>query len=163
MTIGGKELPLTAEPAKDGGIATPPVAPVPDRPTGAPMDEYLDDTAPDRRARGLEIMKQVHGEDDPSGVPGDFFGMTVEHLFAEVWSRDGLSLRDRRLLLLGLLVGQGMDGDVELQLDAALRTGELTPDELREIVIFLTHYAGWPRGARLNGQVEELLSRFMKD
>ncbi len=110
----------------------------------------------------MEIMKQVYGWDHVGDGPGDFFGMTVEHLFAEVWSREGISTRDRRLLLVGLLVGQGMDDVVGLQLDAALRTGDLTPDELREIVIFLTHYAGWPRGAKLNGQVEELIARVMK-
>ncbi|WP_326641752.1 carboxymuconolactone decarboxylase family protein [Streptosporangium sp. NBC_01755] len=126
------------------------------------MSDHADDTAPDRRTRGLEIMKQVYGWDHVGDGPGDFFGMTVEHLFAEVWSREGISTRDRRLLLVGLLVGQGMDDEVGLQLDAALRTGDLTPDELREIVIFLTHYAGWPRGAKLNGQVEELIARVMK-
>ena len=36
---------------------------------------------------------------------------------------------------------------------------ELTADELREIVIFLTHYAGWPLGARMNSQVEELIAK----
>ncbi|MET8335438.1 carboxymuconolactone decarboxylase family protein [Streptosporangium canum] len=126
------------------------------------MNDHADNDTPDRRARGLEIMKRVHGWDHVGDGPGDFFGMTVEHLFAEVWSRDGLSVRDRRLLLLGLLVGQGMDDALGLQLDAALRTGELTPDELREIVVFLTHYAGWPRGAKLNTQVEELIDRVMK-
>ncbi|MFF0308462.1 carboxymuconolactone decarboxylase family protein [Streptosporangium sp. NPDC004379] len=141
------------------------------------MNQCPDDSTCDRQARGLEIMRRVHGGDDAgdgsaaagagrdggSGEgAGDFFGMTVEHLFGEVWSREGLSMRDRRLLLLGLLVGQGMDDLVEIQLDAALRTGELTPDELREIVIFLTHYAGWPRGSRLNTQVEELIARVMR-
>jgi len=78
-----------------------------------------------------------------------------------VWSRDVLSDRDRRLLLLGLLVGQGLDDQVAVQLDVAMRTGVLTPEELREIVVFLTHYAGWARGARLNDQVEDLIERFM--
>ncbi|GAA3447947.1 carboxymuconolactone decarboxylase family protein [Planomonospora venezuelensis] len=127
------------------------------------MNDHADDTAPGRRARGLEIMRRVNGGAGAGDGSGDFFAMTVEHLFAEVWSRDGLSLRDRRLLLLGLLVGGSMQDEVAVQLDAALRTGELTPDELREVVVFLTHYAGWPRGSRLNAQVEELLSRFMKD
>jgi 4-carboxymuconolactone decarboxylase len=125
------------------------------------MSDHTNDT-PDRRIRGLEIMRQVYGWDHVGDGPGDFLGMTVEHLFAEVWSREGISTRDRRLLLVGLLVGQGMDDVVGLQLDAALRTGDLTPDELREIVIFLTHYAGWPRGAKLNSQVEELIARVMK-
>ncbi|MEU8381262.1 carboxymuconolactone decarboxylase family protein [Streptosporangium sp. NPDC048865] len=107
-------------------------------------------------------MKQVYGWDPGENEPGDLFGMTVENLFAEVWSREGISNRDRRMLLVGLLVGQGMNEDVALQLDAALRTGDLTPEELREVVVFLTHYAGWPRGAKLNGQVEELIARVMR-
>jgi 4-carboxymuconolactone decarboxylase len=115
----------------------------------------------DRRATGLEMMKKVYGWDVDDG-PGDFFGMTVEHLFGEVWTREGLTIRERRLLLFGLLVGLGLDDVVGLQLDAALRQGEFEPDELREIVIFLTHYAGWPRGAKLNSQVEELIARGQK-
>lgn len=114
-----------------------------------------------RRARGLETIGREPGW-EPSGAEGSF-GKTIEDLFAEVWSRDALSDRDRRLLLLGLLVGQGLDDMVEVQLDLAVRTGRLTPDELREVVFFLTHYAGWTRGARLNEQVEDLIERIMKD
>jgi len=112
----------------------------------------------DRRRVGLAKMAEVYGWDVSDG-PGDFFGMTVEHLFAEVWTRDGLSMRDRRLLLIGVLTGLGLDDVLGIQFDATLRLGELSPDELREIVILLTHYAGWPRGAKLNSQVEELIGR----
>jgi 4-carboxymuconolactone decarboxylase len=112
----------------------------------------------ERRRRGLETMAAVYGWEVQDG-PGDFFGYTVEHLFAEIWNREGLSFRDRRLLLIGLLVGMGLDDVTPIQLGAALGNGELGPDELREIVVFLTHYAGWPRGAQLNQQVEELLAR----
>ncbi|MEU4544629.1 carboxymuconolactone decarboxylase family protein [Nonomuraea dietziae] len=87
------------------------------------------------------------------------FAMTVEHLFAEVWSREAISDRDRRLLLVGLLVGQGLDEAVEVQLETALRTGDLSAEELRETVVFLTHYAGWARGARLNALAEDLIER----
>ena len=115
----------------------------------------------DRRQRGLQIMRDVYGWDVSDG-PGDFFSMTVEHLFATVWDREGLSLRDRRLLLVGLLVGQGLDDVAELQLDAGLRVGDLDAETLREIVIFLTHYAGWPRGAKLNSMVETLVAKHEK-
>lgn len=112
----------------------------------------------DRRRRGLENMQKVYGWEVQDG-PGDWFGYTVEHLFGDVWDRDGLSFRDRRLLLIGLLVGAGLDDVVGLQLEATLANDELNADELREIVIFLTHYAGWPRGAKLNSAVEALLAR----
>jgi len=116
----------------------------------------------DKRQRGLEVMAQVYGWDEVADGPGDFFGYTAEHLFGEIWTRDGLSFRDRRLLLLGLVVGFGLDDVLDLQLGAALGNEELTPDELREIVIFLTHYAGWPKGAKLNTQVETTIARDAK-
>ena len=112
--------------------------------------------ASERRERGLARMSEVYGWEVQDG-PGDFFGITVDHLFADIWSRPGLTLRDRRLLLLGLLVGQGQQDVADIQIGAALRRAELTPDELREIAIFLTHYAGWPSGARLSMQVEKLI------
>jgi len=112
----------------------------------------------DKRERGLDMMRQVYGWDVQDG-PGDFFGLTVDHLFAEIWTRPGLTLRDRRLLLIGLLIGQGKHDVAEIQLDAALRLEELSADELREIVIFLAHYAGWPAGAKLGMQVEKLIGK----
>ncbi|MEW9549268.1 carboxymuconolactone decarboxylase family protein [Nonomuraea sp. NPDC050783] len=96
---------------------------------------------------------------DPAMQTVDSFGMMAERQFADVWARTVLSVRERRMLLLGLLVGQGLDEMTEVQLDAALRTGELSEAELREVVVFLAHYAGWARGSRLNEQVESLIER----
>lgn len=115
----------------------------------------------ERRRLGLETMGKVYGWDVQDG-DGDFFGITVEHLFAEIWTREGLTFRERRLLLIGLLVGRGLDDVLGIQLEAALGNGELEPDALREIVIFLTHYAGWPQGAKLNSQVETLIAKAAK-
>ncbi len=115
-----------------------------------------------RRQQGLETLAAVYGWPDVGDGPGDFFGYTVEHLFAEIWNRPGLSFRDRRLLLIGLLVGRGLHDVIDIQIEAALGNEELTPEELREIVILLTHYAGWPSGAKLNSQVETLIAKAAK-
>lgn len=123
------------------------------------MSDHTPDEPNDaRRHRGLEKMSEVYGWEVSDG-PGDFFSMTVEHLFGEVWTREGLSQRERRILLIGLTVGSGLFDVAGLQLDTALRLGELSPDELRDVVIFATHYAGWPTGAKLNSQVEELIGK----
>ncbi len=114
-----------------------------------------------RRARGQAMMKAVYGW-DIGDVAGDFVELTVDHLFGEIWARPGLTVRERRLVLLGLLVGQGLDDVVGLQLDCALDIGEMDETDLRELVVFLTHYAGWPRGAKLNNLVEERLARRAK-
>jgi 4-carboxymuconolactone decarboxylase len=100
---------------------------------------------------------------EPAMETAGGFGLTAERLFADLWSRDVISMKERRLILLGLLVGQGLDDMIGVQIDAALRTGDVTAGELREIVVFLTHYAGWTRGSRLNAQVEELIERVSPD
>ena len=117
----------------------------------------MSETPEQRRARGLERMKEVYGWDFADG-PGDFFGYTADHLFADIWSRPGLSVRDRRLLLVGLLAGRNQLDVAELQLECASRLEELDADALREVVIFLAHYAGWPTGAALNSAVEKILA-----
>ena len=113
------------------------------------------------RAKGLEKMTEVYGWEVSDG-PGDFFGYTVDHLFAEIWNRPGLSNRDRRLLLVGLCIGSGQEDVLDIQIPAAMGNGELDDEQLREIVIFMAHYAGWPRGARMNNQVEAIIARHEK-
>ncbi|MFC5186164.1 carboxymuconolactone decarboxylase family protein [Actinomadura harenae] len=112
----------------------------------------------ERRARGLAKMREVYGW-DVGDAPGDFFGITVDHLFGDIWTRPGLSLRDRRLLLIGMLAGQGLNDVLDIQIPAALESGDLTPDELRETAIFLTHYIGWPLGSRLAVQTDTLIAK----
>ncbi len=103
-------------------------------------------------------MAEVYSFEVHDG-PGDFFGYTVEHLFGDVWERPGLSLRDRRLLLVGLMVAEGLDDTLGIQLESALAKGDLSAEDLREIVVFLAHYAGWPKGAALNTMVETAIHR----
>ncbi|HEX3706888.1 MAG TPA: carboxymuconolactone decarboxylase family protein [Mycobacteriales bacterium] len=100
-------------------------------------------------------MAEVYAWKSVPDVPGDFFAVTVDHLFGEIWTRDGLTLRDRRMMLMGVIAALGEWAVLPIQLDAILANEELTADELREIVIFLTHYVGWPRGSSFNRIVEE--------
>ena len=121
------------------------------------MADTFDDL-PELRAKGLRKMEQVYGFDMSDGG-GDFFAYTADHLFADIWSRPGLTDRDRRLLLIGMLAGQGAADVLGIQIPAAHSSGDLDDTALREIVVFLSHYAGWPQGARLNSIVEETIAK----
>ena len=116
------------------------------------------DDLPEVRRKGLEKMEQVYGFDLTDGA-GDFFGYTADHLFADIWNRPGLADRDRRLLLIGMLTGTGAQDVLSIQIPAAYAAGELDDTALREIVIFLCHYAGWPNGARINSIVEDTIAK----
>ncbi len=123
------------------------------------------DDLPEPRRRGLERMEQVYGFEmsDDGGEGGDFFRYTVDHLFGDVWQRPGLSDRDRRLLLIGMLAGTGQHDVLGIQVPAALASGDLDAAALREVVILVCHYAGWPHGSRLNALVEETVAKASRD
>lgn len=67
-----------------------------------------------------------------------------------------------RLLIIGMLAGQGLNDVLDIQIPAALANGELSPAELRETAIFLTHYVGWPLGSRLSVQIDTLIAKHEK-
>jgi 4-carboxymuconolactone decarboxylase len=115
----------------------------------------------DKRKRGLDMMREVYGW-EMTDQPGEFFAVTVDHLFADIWTRPGLSLRDRRLLLLGAITAQGLDDIATIQVKAALHNEELDADQLREAVLFLTHYVGWPLGTKLFTTVEKVIAKHEK-
>lgn len=112
----------------------------------------------EQRQQGLEKMQEVYGWEVEDG-PGDFFATTVDHLFADIWSRGGLSIRDRRLLLIGALTAQGLNDVADIQVQAALGNAEFDGEQLREIALFLTHYVGWPLGTKLNAVVENAVNK----
>ncbi|MEV6772575.1 carboxymuconolactone decarboxylase family protein [Nocardia sp. NPDC051030] len=115
----------------------------------------------ERRQRGLKKMTEVYGWEFKDG-PGEHYAVTADHLFADIWSRPGLSIRDRRLLLLGALTAQGLFDIAEIQVGAALRNEELDEEQLREIALFLCHYAGWPAGTKLDGVVGKVIAQERK-
>ena len=82
------------------------------------------DDLPETRRRGLERMEQVYGFEMTDGT-GDFFGYTADHLFADIWNRPGLTDRDRRLILIGMLAGSNQHDVLTIQIPAAYASGEL--------------------------------------
>ncbi len=113
----------------------------------------------ERRKRGEETIKDVYAGDvvvPPEGAM-PFADIMLETLFAEVWTREVLSMRDRRLLLLGAIAALGEQTTFGIQAKAAIKKQELTPEQLREVAVFLVHYVGYPRGSSLIGPIEKAI------
>lgn len=110
----------------------------------------------DVRRKGLDKMKEVYGWEMPD-LPGDYFALTVDHLFADIWNRPGLSMRDKRLITLSVVTALGLPDLAEIQVNAALHNAELSAEELREMAIFITHYVGFPLGSTFNTVVEKVV------
>ena len=113
------------------------------------------------RRKGLAKMNEVYAWDMPD-VPGEFFALTVDHLFGTIWTRPGLSMRDRRMMLIAVLTTLNQEELLEVQVNAILQNGEMTREELREIAIFLTHYVGFPLGSKLDGVIKRVTAKRKK-
>jgi 4-carboxymuconolactone decarboxylase len=101
----------------------------------------------EKRAQGKAKFEEVMRFPLPP-VEGDLFvDQTVEHLFADVWARPGLGVRERRLVTLTILMSFGHEATLAMHLRAAMKSGDLRPEEIDELVVHVAHYAGWPRAA----------------
>jgi 4-carboxymuconolactone decarboxylase len=79
---------------------------------------------------------------------GDFapkmVSLTEDVLFGDIWERNELSPRDRSLITIAALVATGSTEQLPGHLARAQANG-LTDTELKEVIIHLAFYAGWPR------------------
>lgn len=119
----------------------------------------------DRWERGIEKFNEVYCGDVvamPRGTNA-FFDLMMENLFCDVWTRPALSQRDRRLLMLGAITALGESMTFGIQVKAALKNDELTPDQVREVLIHMTQYAGYPRVAGLLAEAESKIAEVAKE
>jgi 4-carboxymuconolactone decarboxylase len=99
----------------------------------------------DRYGRGRERFLEVHDEKALAAVEGlgDLGRVIVETVYGDVYSRPGLSTRDRELAAVVALVSLGRSAQIPQHLRAALKAG-LTAEELREAILQTATIAGFP-------------------
>ena len=92
-----------------------------------------------------------------------YVGETLKNVFGGVWSRGGLSLSSRRLLVMGVAAAQGRADLIRTQALGALQNGELTESALQEAVLQLSYYAGWCNGGAVARGVSEAIAAFHRE
>lgn len=101
---------------------------------------------PDTRERmGLAVLAEL-GWGENEGVrelDEDLWRIVTETNFGAIWARPGLSLRERELVCMAILIARGAHG-VALHFKNAHHIG-FTPEELKEVVLQAIPYAGLPR------------------
>lgn len=100
--------------------------------------------------RGMATRRQVLGdahvdraEACKTGFDDDFQRFITEGAWGSVWSRPGLTPRERSLVTLALLAAGGHHEEVAMHTRATANTGA-TPDDLKEVLLHVAVYAGVP-------------------
>jgi 4-carboxymuconolactone decarboxylase len=99
-----------------------------------------------RRERGLQVYGKMGWGTNPDlkDLDEELWALTTDFVFGEVWSRPGLSLREREIAVLAALIALGTEG-MDLNLRHAHKLG-ITQDQIKELILQVMYYVGQPRG-----------------
>ncbi|SEH89242.1 4-carboxymuconolactone decarboxylase [Mycolicibacterium rutilum] len=85
--------------------------------------------------------------------------MDSDPLAARVWSRPGLTRRDRRFVTLTCVCAAEPVDQIDAHMYAALASGDIAFNELLEFVLHFAVYCGWPKGSQAEGSARAQAAR----
>jgi 4-carboxymuconolactone decarboxylase len=110
----------------------------------------------DRAQRGAETFEKVVGRPiHPASSP--FTEAAQNFVLAEVWARPGLDLRSRRWITLACVCAARAPMAIKTYMKAALDSGEITVDEMREFILQFGVFQGFPKAAEAELILGEIL------
>ena len=115
------------------------------------------------RADGLQVFREMlpgvlpDGDVDfGNGFANELMDIGVENIFGRLWTREGLSRRDRSLVTLGILIALRASEELEAHFRIARQNG-LSDEELAEVIYHASGYAGFPAAATAKNVAVEAL------
>ncbi|HFB54862.1 MAG TPA: carboxymuconolactone decarboxylase family protein [Hellea balneolensis] len=112
----------------------------------------------ERTKKAFDVAGKLFGDTMPdTGVPSEFGKASFGHVYGEIWGRDGLDLKTRSLITVAALVAMDKPAELRIHLRGALNIG-WTKDELRELMLHLSYYAGFPTGIEGAKLLEEVFA-----
>ena len=105
----------------------------------------------ERFEKGLELRKQVLGAAPVTAIVEASKGSFNEDLqveltsfvWGDIWSREGLPLRERSLITLAMLIPLNRSTELKTHIRGALRNGA-TRKEIHEVFLHAGAYCGFP-------------------
>jgi 4-carboxymuconolactone decarboxylase len=106
--------------------------------------------ADDKFEKGMAMRKSVLGaehvaraEANKTDFDADYQRIITETAWGTIWTRPGLEKKTRHLLTIAMLAALGRHEELALHVRATRNTG-VTPEELREVLLHVSVYAGVP-------------------
>lgn len=118
----------------------------------------------ERYETGMATRRRVLGdahvdraEAGKTALDADFQRFITEGAWGSVWSRPGLTLRERSIVTLALLAALGNHEELAMHVRATARTG-VSPQDLAEAMLHVAVYAGVPRANHALKVIKETLA-----
>ena len=108
---------------------------------------------------GAKVMEKLFGRPPkPGAMQADFFDITVENLFGDIWGRPGLEIEERSMITITALTVLNREKELRIHLHGAKNLG-IPQKKIEEMMIHLAHYGGWPVAVAALRQVEEVYNK----
>ena len=125
----------------------------------------MDDTPNDPLAAGMTVRRKVLGDAHvdraiatTTHLTEEFQSLITRYAWGEIWSRPGLDVRTRRVLVIGTLVALGQWEELAMHVRAALAAGDLSANDVKEIALQQAIYCGVPAANAAFRVVSEVLA-----
>ncbi len=80
-----------------------------------------------------------------------------------MWLRPGLGMKERRLITLACVGFQDAQYPIMSHVYAALKSGDVSFDEVDELALHFAAYYGWPKASYLNQVIAEQKQRVLDE
>jgi len=117
-----------------------------------------------RHAEGMKVRRAVLGDAHvdraiaaTTDLTAEFQDLITRYAWGEIWTRPGLDVRTRRVLVIGTMIALGRMDELRLHVRAALADGGFPADALEEIVLQQAIYCGVPAAHAALGVIRETL------
>jgi 4-carboxymuconolactone decarboxylase len=105
----------------------------------------------DAHERGMKTRRKVLGDEwvdraerTKTAFNTEFQDLITRYAWDEIWNRKGLSHKVRRMLVIAMTAALGRWEEYTLHVRAALESGDLTEDDLKEVLLQSAVYCGVP-------------------
>jgi 4-carboxymuconolactone decarboxylase len=130
-----------------------------------PLLPLITESDPELRLQGGErsfievnCMPYTPVRDNPYSGAG-----ILNFVFGEMWLRPGLGMKERRLITVACVAFQDAEFPIQSHVYAALKSGDISFEEMDELALHFAAYYGWPKASRLNQAIGDQKERVSEE
>jgi 4-carboxymuconolactone decarboxylase len=116
--------------------------------------------------KGLKTRRKVLGDEwvdrairDTNAFNAEFQELITRYAWNEIWNRKRLPHKVRRMLVIATTLALGRWEEYALHVRAALRSGELDAEDLKEVLLQSAIYCGVPAGNTAFREAREVMAQ----
>jgi 4-carboxymuconolactone decarboxylase len=110
---------------------------------------------------GDDVYRSVMMTEPPASTPLDVADR--DYRFGSIWARPGLSVRERRFVTIVCVAGAVDVPATDAHIYAALKSGDLTIEQMNEFTLHFAVYCGWPKASQMEACVRAQWQRIHEE